>query len=374
MNCRNPHLKASVLLLFIAFMTIGIFQLSLQYDPEWSIFQREHQSDFILSESNPTFSREYDAMRITNIEIASITTNSTPISLIISNETHTKLSVENITRLRGLSMDVKPIPPETINVTVSWKNQTASVRLEILIHELVPPPTARPIVLPTIPIVAICGAVVLGYNLIRFRQDCWNPVLMQKEAPSVQDQIVPLSLIVLALVSGAMASPFVRDITTNRYQMIERETVLDQRMVTGALTEANPMKDYSFYSIADSYNTSIRRLRIHSFEFDDAPIFIQGEFEDESIYFVLESATNSSSVWLEPDFEYQPSNLRLERIDRDVQYSFVIDIIGIEMNPKNNPTVPSILAVCGLFVLGVTIYRAWQIQKIVEESGIVAEY
>jgi len=321
------------LLLFVSFTAIGVFQLSLQHYPKWSEILREDQSDFILTETNSTFSREYSAMRITKIEIASITTNNTPISLTVANLTNTKLSMDNVTRLRGLSIDEEPRTPEVINITVSRKNQTASVRLEILILSLVYAPDTRPIMLPIIPIVAVSGAFLLGYRLIRFPQDCWNPVLMQKDVPSKIDQIVPLALILLALVS-----PFLSDVTRNRYQTTEREVVIDQRRITNTLTTADPIKNYSFYSIADSYNVSVWSIRIHSLEFDDAPVFMRGEFDDETIEFVLEFATNSSSLWLEPDFECEPSNLYFERIESDVQYSFVIDIIGAEMVPKNDPT------------------------------------
>lgn len=362
MDCHSPHLKASTLILFIAFTAIGITQLSIQHDPEWSELLREDQSDFILTESNSSFSCEYVATRITNIEIASITTNNTPISLVIMNETNTKLSMDNVTRLRGLSVKMNPQPPEVITITVSRKNQTASVRLEILILQLAPPPAAMPRMIPIIPSIVIIGAFVLGYNLIRFRNDCWNPFLKQKDSPSKLDQIVPLALIVVPLVGGAMVSPFLSDITGNQYQLIERETVLDQRSITDTLTEADPMKNYSLYSIADSYNSSIQRLRIHSFEVDDSPIFMRGEFEDESIDFVIESTVDSPIFWFEPDFEIEPSILYFERIESDVQYSFVIDIIGTEMVPETDPTVPSILAMCGLFMLTLAIYRAWRIE------------
>ncbi|MBS3796104.1 MAG: hypothetical protein KGY80_14455 [Candidatus Thorarchaeota archaeon] len=370
MKCRNAHVAAVTLILFVALLGISVAQLSTHQDPAWFEHLREDQSDFILSESKPTFTSEYSAMRITQIEITSITTNDTPVALMVTNETSIIVSLDNITGLGHLDINIIPVPPETINVTVSRKSKTASVRLEILIHELIPNPIAPRVRLhPMIPIASIVAVFGIGYYLIEVRKDCWDPVLEKEESVDNLNRIAPLGLVILTLVSSILVSPALSGIMSNRYATEEVESVVDRITVSGELNESSPQTIYQFHDVADSYEATILDIRLHSLEFGSEQIKLEGEFDTQSNELVIDVAESSPELWIEPRFQYDPSVLYLRRIDSDVEFSFVMDIIGKEEVFKNDPTVPIILAISGLIILGCTIYRAWVIDRTLKRAA-----
>ncbi|MFO7837678.1 MAG: hypothetical protein R6V83_13630 [Candidatus Thorarchaeota archaeon] len=374
MKCQTPRVVVSALLLFIAILGTGIAMLYVPRDHSWDESVIEDEPSFILSDHSSNYTYERAGLHISQIEIASVTTNDTAIVISVANLTNTKLMLHNVTRMRHLPIEVNPGAQETIIIIFSRMNQTASVRVEILIHVLVPPPLnpGFPIFL-FLPIIAVPTLFWVGYHLIKIRWDCWNPFLKKKGAISNLDRFGPLAVIILIIVSSALISPLLSGILGNRYQTETREVELDQLKIADTLNESNTVVSYDFNEIADSYNVSISAIRVHSFQFGEVPFQMELRIDDESNQFMIDELSSSPELWFEPNFSFEPCILHLKRVDSDLQITFVIEIITIEEVPKNDPTFPMILAICGAFILVVVTYRAWQIESILKEKAPIAD-
>jgi len=369
MKCEEYRITALALILFLAVAGIGFSQALLPRGGTWNEFTFEDEPSFILSEDDPSYSFEAYFVNVTQVEIASITTNDTYITILVENSTHTKFLLHNVTRLRNLPVIIAPESRERITITFSMINQTASVRARIVTHQLIPPPVPVGFLIAlALPTILISAAFWIGYYLVKAHFDCWNPILESKTTFSFLDRVGALAIIILMILGASLISPLVSGIVRNDYSLKEEEVQLDQLAVQGTLNESNAVLSYNFTEIANSYDTSIERIIVHSFQFSEASLRIKADIGEESSGFRVNEPYSSTEWWLEPDFQEQPCMLYLHRIDEDVQVSFIIDITTIDEVPKNNPTVPTILAICGVLVFFLGLYRSWQIERILNET------
>lgn len=355
--------------LFLAALGIGFSQALLPQGGTRHEFVFEDEPSFILTEDDPSYSYQMYPVNVTQVEIASITTNDTYITVSVKNSTDTKLVLHNITRLRNLPVIIAPENREQITITFSRIDETASVRVKILMHRLIPPPV--PVVFSValvLPVILICAGFWVGYYLVRAHFDCWKPGLESSTSLSYSDRVGPLAVIVFMILSAALISPLLSGIVRNDYSLKEEEVQLDQLAVQGTLNESNAVLSYNFTEIANSYDTSIERIIVHSFQFSEASLRIKADIGEEPSGFRVNESYSSTVWWLRPDFQEQPCMLYLHRIDEDVEVSFEIQIMTIDEVLKNDPTVPAILAACGVLVFVLGLYRSWQIEKALKEA------
>jgi len=303
----------------------------------------------ILTEESPLFRFNVTPASL-SVEISSLHSNDTPVTLLVRGQTQVQFNATNITSLEGCPIEVERVESD-LWVEVMRQGLDANITITVVClsaYTITITATAPPALNPT----PVFGWALSAYAFVQ---------LVFISTRSRFRHIVKLGLaiaFVLILLGTSCCYPLVRGQVQHDFDPVYTLVTLPDEEFSLLLNETHPSSSLNLSSLFSGDGTVVK-YKVHTIISSNYPVELAIS-NDDGFTCVLEEESQNNDWWLPISATSNQSIVfSFDRVDSDAEVTLRVAITYRTLLPREDITLPADLCAIGIVVivfgLGLTV-------------------